>query len=101
MNKEERKQKALEIKGDRKIYFEREPDAPEEFGEMGIVVDIADLSDCYNDGGRWIIPDRTPDWLYSIIELYSGCELMESVFEFDSKETIKELAEICDTVIDG
>ena len=43
MTKEERKQKALEIKGDRKIYFSREPDAPEEFG-LGIVVAIADLS---------------------------------------------------------
>ena len=51
-------------------------------------------------GESWIIPDHTPDWLYSIIELYGGCKLMESVFEFDSKETIKELAEICDKVID-
>jgi hypothetical protein len=99
MTKEERKQKALEIKGDRKIYFEREPDAPEEFGEMGIVVDIADLSDCYNDGGRWIIPDRTPDWLYDLADLYGFCELMESVFEFEDEETVEEFKEICDVII--
>lgn len=99
MNKEERKQRALEIKGDRKIYFERELNAPKELGEMGIVVYIADLSDCYNDEGRWIIPDSTPDWLYDLADLYGFCELMESVFEFEDEETVEEFKEICDIIV--
>ena len=100
MTKEERKQRALEIKGNRKIYFNRELDAPEEFGELGmIVVDIADFSDCYNEGDRWIIPDRTPDWLYDLADLYGFCELMESVFEFDDEETVEEFKEICDVIV--
>ena len=78
-----------------------EEDCPE--GDIYNAAEVADLDDCIepeHEGDMWIIPDHTPDWLYSIIELYGGCELMESVFEFDSKETIKKLAEICDKVID-
>jgi len=99
MTKEERKQRALEIKGGKKIYFNREPNAQEEFGKVGIVVDIADLSDCYNYGDRWIIPDRTPDWLYDLADLYGFCELMESVFEFKDEETVEEFKEICDVIV--
>jgi hypothetical protein len=101
MNKEERKDEALKLKGDHKLYLCIEKDCPE--GDIYNAAEVADLEDCIepkHEGDMWIIPDHTPDWLYSIIELYGGCELMESVFEFDSKETIKELAEICDTVIE-
>ena len=106
MNKEERKEEALKLKGDHKIFLCILEDYPE--GDIENAAEIADLSECIEPGksnfleegdNRWTIPDYTPDWLYDIIDLYGGCELMESIFEFDSKETIKELAEICDVVI--
>ena len=95
MNKEE----ALKLKGDHKIYLCILEDYPE--GGIYNAAEVADLSECIEpekEGESWGIPDHTPDWLYDILELYSGCELMESIFEFDSKEIIAELSEICDVV---
>ena len=97
MSKEDRKEEALKLKGSHKLYINILKDCPDE--DTINSAEVADLSDCTKQGGRWLIPDYTPDWLYDIIDLYGGCELMESVFEFDSKETIKELSEICDVVI--
>ena len=100
MNKEERKEEALKLKGDHKIYLCIEEDCPEM--ELENIAEVADLSECIepeNESESWGIPDHTSDWLYDILDLYGGCELMESIFTFDSKEIIAELSEICDVVI--
>ena len=100
MNKKERKEEALKLKGNHKIYY-----CPEEdHQEYGIenAAEVADLSECERPeehGDRWTIPDFTPDWLYEILDLYGGVELMESIFTFPDKQTMKEFEEICDVVL--
>lgn len=95
----ERLENALKLKGNHKIYFCRIPDCPE--GDIENAAEVADLSECIKNGETWTIPDpdHTPDWLYDIIDLFSGCELMESVFEFSDEETLNEFKEICDVII--
>lgn len=110
----ERQQKALSLKGSHKIYFENpyadapfNPDMVDVDEDMKFVRIIANLDEVevisrtpeYDDiAGRAYIPDSTPEWLYSILDLWDAEEFMESYFEFESEEDIMEFKAICDDV---
>ena len=114
----ERQKKALELKGDHKIYFEDDTRDNEKRLEAGEIdeddfadfvnvrvvadldeVDILSMEEIPEDcDGRAIIPDYTPDWLYDILDLWDYGEVMESIFEFESKEDADEFKAICDVV---
>ena len=114
----ERQKKALELKGDHKIYFEDDTRDNQRFLEAGEIDEgrfeeiknvrvVADLDEVeivsmeeIPDGydGRAFIPDYTPDWLYDILNLWTVGEFMESIFDFASKEDADEFKAICDVV---
>ena len=114
----ERQKKALELKGNHKIYFEDDTkdnqrcleigkidkDLFEEIKNVRVIADLNEVEiismgetpeDC---DGRAVIPDYTPEWLYDILDLWTVGEFMESMFEFASKEDADELKAICDVV---
>ena len=114
----ERQKKALELKGNHKIYFEDDTRDNEKLLKAGEIdeddfeerknirvvadldeVDILSMEEIPEDcDGRAIIPDYTPDWLYDILDLWDYGEDMESIFEFESKEDADEFKAICDVV---
>ena len=114
----ERQKKALELKGDHKIYFEDDTRDNEKRLEAGEIdeddfadfvnvrvvadleeVDILSMEEVPEDcDGRAIIPDYTPDWLADIISLWSPGSFMDSMFNFASKEDADEFKAICDVV---
>lgn len=114
----ERQKKALELKGDHKIYYEDntkdyqkfvetgeiEEDYLDDFENVRIVanldeVDIIFMTETPEDGvGRARIPDHTPAWLNKILLLWNVGEFAESMFEFWSKEDADEFKAICDVV---
>lgn len=112
----ERQKKALELKGNHKIYFEDDTRDNEKRLEAGEIDEdyfldfenvriIANLDEVEimtetpeNGVGLARIPDYTPDWLYDILELWDCGEFMESMFEFENKEDADEFKAICDVV---
>ena len=114
----DRQKKALELKGNHKIYFEDDTrdnekflaageideDRFEEIKNVRVVADLdeveiismTEIPDEYD--GRAFIPDYTPDWLADIISLWSPGGFMESMFDFASKEDADEFKAICDVV---
>ena len=117
-NLTERQKKALELKGDHKIYFEdstadnskavaegeMDQDQADDFLLWRTIADLDETDVVSTDGkpdyldGRAYVPDWTPDWLYNILNLWDACEEMESIFSFGSKEDADEFKEICDLV---
>ena len=114
----ERQKKALELKGDHKIYYEDNTKDYQKFVETGeidedylddfenvrIVADLGEVDimsttetpeDCV---GRARISDHTPAWLNKILLLWNVGEFAESMFKFWSKEDADEFKAICDVV---
>ena len=114
----DRQKKALELKGNHKIYFEDDTRDNQKFLVAGEIdkerfeeiknvrvvadldeVEIVSMEETSEDcNGRAIIPDYTPEWLYDILDLWTVGEFMESMFEFWSKEDADEFKAICDVV---
>ena len=115
----DRQKKALELKGDHKIYYEDNRKDYQKFVETGEIdedylddfemnvrivadldeVDIISMTETPEDGvGRARIPDYTPAWLNKILFLWGVGEFAESMFEFWSKEDVDEFKAICDVV---
>ena len=114
----DRQKKALELKGDHKIYYEDNTKDYQKFVETGEIdedyldgfenvrivanldeVDIISMTETPEDCvGRAYIPDYTPAWLNKILLLWNVGEFSESMFEFWSKEDADEFKVICDVV---
>ena len=114
----DRQKKALELKGDHKIYYEDNTKDYQKFVETGEIdedyldgfenvrivanleeVEIISMTETPEDGvGRAYIPDYTPAWLNKILLLWNVGEFSESMFEFWSKEDADEFKAICDVV---
>ena len=114
----DRQKKALELKGDHKIYYEDntkdhqksvetgeiDEDYLDGFENVRIVADLDEVDIMYTTEtpedcvGRAGIPDYTPEWLYDILDLWTVGEFMESMFDFASKEDADEFKAICDVV---
>jgi len=93
----ERQNKALEIKGNHKIYLQETEDI---FFNKRLTV-VMDLDDpkvkLDEENIADVLCDHTPDWLYEILELFNAGEEMESAFTFN-ESNLSELKEICDIV---
>ena len=114
----DRQKKALELKGDHKIYYEDNTKDYQQFVETGEIdenyldgfenvrivanldeVEIISTTETPKDCvGRAYIPDYTPAWLNKILLLWNVGEFSESMFEFWSKEDADEFKAICDVV---
>ena len=117
----ERQKKALELKGNHRIFLFREAmyvkailggtlskTGNEELLSAYDIVDADEVNMTEEKAKDWkenpdhlIIPDYTPDWLRNVVDCFDNVyEEFESLFNFPDDDTIREFKEICDFVID-
>ena len=82
----ERQKKAIALKGDHKIYYERDLNDP-----MGFIAAIANLDECISQpDGSYLFPDSTPDWLYDVLEALGYMTTFETLRKYKASLIIEE-----------